>query len=265
MNIAFSSILILSTLIPGIIFRKTYYSEEFSKQYFKASFFGVLSSTLIPTIIFQIIFILIFSFKIDFEIILKILRGTIDESVIENIASYHWNILSYFLLLSIVSAFLGYLSKKIIRYTKFDRKIKIFRFQNSWHYILKGEIFDFPKANINLFNDEVEDIELIFIDALLEVNGQAIIYDGILVDYELSQNSSGLETISIKSAKRRCLTNDRIKNIDSSEYSTSNKDDYYPINGHLLVLKYSDLKNLNFTYYKLDNLSDTLYSHKKVS
>lgn len=264
MNIALSSILILLFLIPGITFRKTYYSEEFSKQYFKASFFGVLSSTLIPTIIFHIFFILIFSFRIDFEIILKILRGTIDESVIENIASYHWNILLYFFLLFTVSACLGYLSKKIIRYTKFDRKIKFFRFQNSWHYILKGEIFDFPKANINLFNDTVEDIELIFIDALMEVNGQGIIYDGILVDYELSQNSSGLETISIKSAKRRCLTKDRGKNTDS-EYIISNKDDYYPINGHVLVLKYSDLKNLNFTYYKLDNLVDSVYSLKKVS
>lgn len=264
MGIAFSTLLIRSTLIPGIIYRKTYYSEEFSKQYFKTSFFGVLSSTLIPSIIFQILFVFIFNSKIDFEIVHNVFLGKIDGRIINNITNNHWKILFYFIVLSVISALSGYLLKKIIRYYKLDRKLKFFRFHNSWHYILKGEIFDFPKANINLLNDEVEDIELIFIDALLEINNQAILYNGILVDYELNQNTSGLETISLKSTKRRCLSKDRTINTSNNQYN-SNTHDYYPIDGHILVLKYSDLKNLNFTYYKLNNLGNTTYSAQKVS
>ena len=239
MNIAFSTFLILSTLIPGIIYRKTYFSEEFSKQYFKTSFFEVLSSTLVPSIIFQLIFILFFYSGIDFEIIYKVFAGRIDSQVRSNLTEHRWSILFYLIGLSSLSAIAGYFLKKTIRYYKFDRKLKLFRFQNSWHYTLKGEIFDFPKANINLINDEVEDIELIFIDALIEVNGQAILYNGILVDYELNQ-TSGLETISLKSSKRRCFTNDKVNSTNSNNF-----DDYYSVDGHILVLKYIDLKNLN--------------------
>jgi hypothetical protein len=264
MDVAISSIIILSSLIPGIIFRKTYFSEEFSKQYFKSSFFGVLSSTFIPSIIFQILFLLLFSSNIDFEILIKIFQGKIDKPVIDNITKYNLKIFLYLGYLTVLPAFIGYLSKKIIRFFKLDRKLKFFRFQNSWHYILKGEIFDFPKANINLFNDKVENIELIFVDALVEVNGQGFIYDGILVDYELNQDTVGLETISLKSAKRRCISKDRTFDESTNNYE-NNTNDYYPISGHLLVLKYSDLKNLNLTYYKLIRLVDSNYSVEKVS
>ena len=74
-----------------------------------------------------------------------------------------------------------------MRNKKLDRTFKFFRFQNSWHYILKGELFDFPRAEIVLERDTVEDIELVFVDAVLEINGDAYLYDGILVDYELTR------------------------------------------------------------------------------
>ena len=90
---------------------------------------------------------------------------------------------------------------------------------------------------------------VVFIDAILEINGNAYLYDGILVDYELSSDG-GLETISITNAQRRKLFDD--SEISKNGKKKDNSSKYYPITGHILVLKYAELKNLNFTYYTLD-------------
>ncbi|MEW7279369.1 hypothetical protein ABW636_12315 [Aquimarina sp. 2201CG1-2-11] len=153
----------------------------------------------------------------------------------------------------ITSGLSGYLIKKGVRKYKLDRTFKFFRFQNSWHYILKGEFFDFPRADMVLEKDTVEDIEFVFIDAITEINGESFIYDGILVDYELS-NEGGLETISITNAQRRKLSDDSEISKNGKRKDNSNK--YYPISGHILVLKYCELKNLNFTYLTLDHKKD---------
>ena len=150
----------------------------------------------------------------------------------------------------IVSGLSGYLLKKHVRKNKLDRSFKFFRFQNSWHYILKGEFFDFPRADISLDRDTVEDIEFVFVDAILEINGESYLYDGILVDYELSNTGSGLETISLTNAQRRKISDD--SKISKKGKKKDNSKKYYAISGHILVLKYNETRNLNFTYFTLE-------------
>lgn len=70
----------------------------------------------------------------------------------------------------IVAGSVGYVSREIVRYFNLDRRRKIFRFQNHWHYILKGEFYDFPRANIALKHDTVREIEFVFVDALIETS-----------------------------------------------------------------------------------------------
>jgi len=81
------------------------------------------------------------------------------------------------------------------------------------------------------------------------------LYDGILVDYELNGNN-GLETISLTNAQRRKLDDDSIISKKGKKKDNSKK--YYPIGGHIIVLKYCELKNLNFTYLTLDDDGDSL-------
>lgn len=167
--------------------------------------------------------------------------------------------------LNLTAGYLGHLSKQIVRLRIWDRRRKVFRFQNSWHYILKGEFFDFPRAAYDLEVDKVEDIEMVFVDALVNTNDGTVIYDGILVDYELSSDG-GLETITFKESERRFLKNDSCEQkcecsqgevVDSAV--TGNKKNYYKIPGHLLILKYSEILNLNFTYYKITKDVDNNY------
>ncbi len=153
------------------------------------------------------------------------------------------------------SSVTGFYCKQIVRKYKWDRRYKYLRYQNSWHYILKGEFFDFPRADISLEKDEVEDIEFVFVDVIVQIGGESYLYDGLLVDYELSKDG-GLETLSIKNAQRRKLSHD--SEIGKEREKSDNSSNYYPIMGHILLLKYSEMKNLNFSYYRLDQTADVL-------
>lgn len=253
MSIALSTLVLFFLLIPGIIFRRFYYSEEFSREYFKESFFGVFISTIIPSLLFHFLWYFIAKLinqEVDLFILGDIVSQQPSKSSFYNIQDNSFKILIYNLSIFIVSGISGFLAKQTIRKNKLDRKFKFFRYNNSWHYILKGEFFDFPRADISLEKDTVEDIEFVFVDAIIEINGESYLYDGILVDYELSNVGSGLETISLTNAQRRKLNDDSAISKKGKKKDNSKK--YYPISGHILVLKYCELKNLNFSYLTLD-------------
>lgn len=88
-----------------------------------------------------------------------------------------------------------------------------------------------------------------FVDALMETNDGTFLYDGILVDYELSRDG-GLDSISLTEAQRRKLADDRGHREEGNQ---DENDPYYSIEGHILVLKYSEIKNLNLSYYVLES------------
>ncbi|MEM7484078.1 MAG: hypothetical protein AAF348_02615 [Bacteroidota bacterium] len=252
MSIALSTLVLFFLLIPGILFRRFYYTEEFSREYFKETFFAIFIATILPSLFFQFLWYFsakLVGFHVDLYTLGDIVSSNPSEASFQNLENSAVGVLVYNLSMFVVASFSGYLLKRQVRSRRWDRRFKFFRFQNSWHYILKGEFFDFPRTEIILEEDRVEDIEFVFIDAILEINGNAYLYDGILVDYELSSDG-GLETISITNAQRRKLFDD--SEISKNGKKKDNSSKYYPITGHILVLKYAELKNLNFTYYTLD-------------
>lgn len=252
MSIALSTLVLFFLLIPGVLFRRLYYTEEFSRQYFKETFSAVFIATIVPSLLFQVIWYFL-SKLIGFEVDLTILGDLVSrepkQGTFENIMLHSGSILWYNVSMFLVAGLSGYFLKKLVRSRHWDRSFKFFRFQNSWHYILKGEFFDFPRAQFTLVEDTVEDIEFVFVDAVVEIGGESYLYDGILVDYNLSHDG-GLETISLSNTKRRRLFDDSTINSTGKKEDNSNK--YYPITGHILVLKYSEIKNLNFKYLRLD-------------
>ncbi|UOY06520.1 hypothetical protein L0P88_21675 [Muricauda sp. SCSIO 64092] len=252
MNIALSTLVLFFFLIPGIVFRRFYYSEEFSREYFRETFFAVFIATILPSLFFQILWfylVKLFGENVDLFVFGDIVSAKPSRASFINIEQNAVKILIYNATMFITAGFTGFLTKQIVRNQKWDRTRKFFRFQNSWHYILKGEFFDFPRADITLERDTVEDIEFVFVDAVIEINNASYIYDGILVDYELSQDG-GLDTISLTNAQRRNLKDDA--EVSDEGKTKENLSNYYPIDGHILVLKYSEIKNLNFTYYTLE-------------
>ncbi len=244
MNLASGTILLFILFVfPALVFRRFYYSGEFSQQYFKSNAFQVFMVSIVPGFLFQSFYYLLISQfvegGIDLNFIVVLLGSGTGQEYFDTFETIKGNLLGlvlYNLSLWLLAGILGYLSRVFVRRLKLDRKYKFFRFQNIWHYVLRGEILDFPGNPGNADN-----MHLSVIDVLVDVDNKTIIYSGLLDDYHLTKESGGLDYIYLTDARKRYL-------------DESSKKDWEKINGRYLVVPFSKVINLNISYYSLESL-----------
>ena len=242
MSFAVSTLFLFLFILPGITFKRAYLSSVFSR---KLKFSGILDEVfwaLFPSIIMHIISFLLLSaastiFNFEFD-----LKRTLSIALFEqeNEAVYVDIFLAYLLYCTFVmtiSFFAGHASRKIIRILKFDRKFKLFRFTNDWHYLLSGEFLDFPEVP-----DHPEEVSFKLVNALSSVGSQQMIYIGELIHFTLS-DEGGLENIVLKDAKRRLLQDDLSENR------------YYEIPGRYISIPYKTIVNINIRYFYLEEVT----------
>jgi hypothetical protein len=262
MNIAVSTVVIFLFLVPGILFRKFYYSDEFSAQYFKESFLGIVLSSFLPSLVIQYIWSAFvqncLGQSIDLSVVFDLLASSpIKDETVQNIQKNGGRIFWYNTSMFVGASFGGWLSRFLIRSWKLDRRHALLRFKNHWHYILSGEFFDIPRSAFDLIEDEVVDIEVIYVDALVETKEGTVLYDGILVNHELTSGGDGLDYIVLRDVERRFLKDDsRSETLLQQDVRATEDSPYYSIPGHILILPYSSILNLNITYYRIEELSD---------
>lgn len=241
MNLAISTLVIFFLFIlPGLLFRRAYYSGVFSKQYFKSAPFQVFVSSIVPGVLFQLSFcyiVLQFIF-IDFGVVLNLLNPDLDYFRFE-IDILQRNLLSILLyqggLFLYVFVF-AKACKTVVRRFKLDRKFKELRFQNRWHYILSGEVLDFPE---NDGKGRAKDIFLTYIDIAINTGYKTILYIGFLADYHLTKEGVGLDYIHLRKVKRRDIDKISGKSFDGKEYT---------IPGDVFLIPFSNVINLNISY-----------------
>ncbi len=245
MEIAISSIVIIVLLLPGISFNKGFYSSKFSRQYLTNDFFSLLINTLLPSIAFYLLAFPIIYFIFDYYYDFKILLGLVssNDTLVENsiilIEKFIIQIFCFQFSINIIAFIIGICSRNLILKHSLDTKFPILRFNNIWHYFISGRFLEY---NNILQNDTPEDVDLTFVDALININDQTFIYTGILIDYELGKDGS-LELITITQVQRKLVTG-------------NDNGNYKDIRGNYLILKYSDLVNLNFTFIQFDESYD---------
>ena len=254
MNIALATLTLLVILYPGFLFRRFYFTEEFSREYFKQNVTDLIFSSILPG--FLIHFLGYFLFikgrtQIDVITIGTLLSGTSDADKVTHAFKAVYEkapfLIRYFTGVSLVGMTAGFLSKLTVRKLKLDRKIKLFRFQNEWHYIFSGEILDFPKVP-----GKADDIDCSYVDALVKTDEGTVIYTGLLTDYILTREG-GIDRIYLTSVKRRFLKDD-VKSQDISlEQKQKNEEDdrYYYLPGQFFIIPYNLVINLHITYYKI--------------
>ena len=242
MNIALTTISLFAILSPGIIFRRFYYTEEFSKEYFKQSYVDLFFSSFLPSAIIHLLgitIVQIIGYEVKVDTLAILLSGNDNPDSItrafSSITAEGTLITIYFTILAIVSACLGYLSKVLVRTYKLDRRYKLFRFQNEWHYFFTGEILDFPRVL-----GKSENISIRFVDVLVNTAEGSVIYIGILADYVLSKEG-GLDRIIIRDVKRRFLKDDG-----------KQPNPYYYLPGEFLTIESSKIENIHITYYTVE-------------
>jgi hypothetical protein len=239
---AVSTLFLFLFILPGITFKRAYLSSVFSR---KLKFSGILDEVfwaLFPSIIMHILsyfFLLAGSLAFDFNFDLKgILSAALLQQTNENYADIFVSYLLYCTFVMTVSFFAGHACRKIVRLSKFDRKFKLFRFTNDWHYLLSGEFLDFPEVP-----DHPEEVSFKLVNALTNVGSQQMIYIGELIHFTLS-DEGGLENIVLKDAKRRLLQDDLSENR------------YYDIPGRYITIPYKTIININIRYFYLEEVTD---------
>jgi hypothetical protein len=184
-------------------------------------------------------FLLAGSSAFDFNFDLKgVLSAALLQQTNENYADIFVSYLLYCTFVMTVSFFAGHACRKIVRLLKFDRKFKLFRFTNDWHYLLSGEFLDFPEVP-----DHPEEVSFKLVNALTNVGSQQMIYIGELIHFTLS-DEGGLENIVLKDAKRRLLQDDLSENR------------YYDIPGRYITIPYKTIININIRYFYLEEVTD---------
>lgn len=252
MNIAFTSILIFLILAPGFLFKISYNSSKLSIKDPNKNLINELTWSIIPSLFLHTIFIflieLISNYYIDFKILGNLILGITNAEKVEQSFSqlriFFYPILLYNLTIFFVSIILGYLARGLVRRNKWDRRLRFLRFSNKWHYIFTGECLDFPDVP-----DNFEEITNKIINVLCKANGKNILYTGEYFNYYIDSKGD-LEAIHLKNPIRRYLDDDN-----------SIKDPYYVIPSRYLVIPNSDILNINFRYFKVeevmfDNLTD---------
>lgn len=222
-------------------FRRGYYSKAFSKQYIKRTGLEIFISSLLPGVVIQIFYAwfvhYILRYNIDFASVVKITSSETEvfQKGTNALINDFSQVSMYFGSQIVLSWFTGYLGRFLIRKFKVDIKTKLFRYRNKWHYILEGEMVNFPENNLNK-NQQFEHVDTTWVDALIELDGKTVIYSGMVADYHLALKENNLEHIEIVSVIYREKASG-IKKV---------------VNSDTMVIPYSNVVNLNFTYLEDD-------------
>lgn len=263
MNIALATLTLLIILYPGFLFRRFYYTGEFSKEYFKQSITDLIFSSILPGFLLHFIgYFFFIKGRAEFDVITigTLLSGTSDSAKVtqafEAVYKHAPFVTRYFLGVSLLGMISGFMTLLVVRKTKLDRKFKMFRFQNEWYYIFSGEILDFPKVL-----GKAKEIDVCYIDVLTNTAEGTVLYTGLLEEYILSREG-GIDRIYLTDVKRRFFKNDIDTNDDlTKEESGVDNDHYYYMPGNLFVIPYNQIMNINVTYYNVtvsDEISEEI-------
>ena len=237
MSLILSSILLFVLFAPGITFRLGYLANKT----YQRTVIDDITWSILPALVLQYTGFLVVSkltqYEIKLDYVFYILTAITDIHLISEVSSNIKNnagsIFLYNLILTGAGATFGHFLRKLVRYSKFDRRYKALRFYNSWHYVLSGECLDFPNVP-----DKYEEISVKIVDILCDLSGEHYIYIGELFDYYLDDKGE-LKEIHLRYPMRRKLQDD-----DSSK-----EDRYYEIPSRFIIIPYKNIININIRYF----------------
>lgn len=263
MSITLGTLVILFFLIPGLIVRKSFFVLPFDKRYSEGKSITEFSYVLNFSFSIHYIGLMVLKYYYPnyyleflnfFDLIYTVIST--NNPVQKPISCTNLNVIIVTqFILWVVATLLGFFFNSIIRYFKWDRKYRSFRFGNSWYYYFSGEAIEFPDID-----GDAKEIDYVFVDVLLKAEGREILYIGVLSEYQLSENG-GLKSIALKGTKRRFMEDNNDSYISSDQKMELTEAEllskYYTIPSNLFIIPYNEnVLNINFRYFGDDVLDD---------
>lgn len=253
MNLAFTTLLVFITLFPGFFFQMGYHSGPFSKKYRRFSVYNNIAAAILPALIYHVssislINIISFLPDVSFKAIGTLLLGKDTELVVKTFeisVGGHFHFIALYIALSVaIGGIIGLILAKIVRAKNWDCKYPLLRFDNKWHYVMNGEILVWKEKNTdeekrleNLKRIRGKSFE-VSMECLVEVAGNAYIYEGIVSRYFL--NKEGLDRIHLNDCTRKPFPKTEEAYKENKENAVFLNDDF--------VLFRETIININIDY-----------------
>jgi hypothetical protein len=262
MSLIFGSVFLFILISPGLLFRFSYLQGTYAKLNFSVSAVEEIFWAVVPTFFLHIMSVLIIEsltgYAVRLDIVYQLLVG--EANNFEVIRHSLFQFLVYLTVVIALSILSGSIFRFAIRKLRLDFYLSFLRMGNEWHYLLSGEILNYPKKNTGLTSVKFlgkyflalrrpsKKIQWIQIDALMNSSEGDMIYSGILNEYYLSRDNR-LDRIYLSEVYRRKLKADLALDEEESELVQHLDDRYYSMPGDLFVIQYQQVLNLNITYY----------------
>lgn len=265
-------LIIILVYLPGYLFRKFYFSGEFTKQFsIKEWARNIGVNSFLGLFIHALVFIVIHIwFDESFEescnhffnnpnynlTAENILKGNINYFILNKNDGYF--LISYFTAISLFSIPFAYLIYQIVRLAKLDRKFSLFRFNNYWNYYFRGEIIDFKDFK---YLKEIKSGKYWYTECDIvtqTLSGEKKMISGIIRQYTIDE-SGKLQNIYLSHAKKWSSREPDPENIeDFKNLNSKNRVSYQKsIEGDCFIVPYSTILELNLNYRMVQKLQIT--------
>lgn len=238
MSLGVYSIFFFLISLPGLLFRRIYYSGEFAKQYTPKNLVLAIFYSMIIGIVVLYCSGLIYNQSVSSFFKWNTISSETCKNILEELYKKPSSLNSidllfdelfvkkilFFLLIivstSIVSSSFIYI---LVRTFKLDKRISFLRFSNHWYYYLRGEFLQFKQ-----FKTKYKSIELVLADILVNTSdGNNILYTGNVSQYEIDKQTNSLDSIYLSDAQKKV------------------GNDVSDINSTCLVIPYKNVLNIN--------------------
>ena|SRR5690606_7029053 len=249
---------IIFIIVPGLIFKRFFYQNNPQKSSGVGNFADRIISSIFFGVLVQIVTVLIFTtglnklYGYDYLDYNRRLLNIHSELVTNSLPIISFKQLKFLFLELISSLMVGAVSGLVcfnfIRKFNLDVMFPVLRFDSDWKYIFRDEkrLFDHDTADKYRVFDSAQ------IDVLVkESSGDSFLYCGILNDYKVNKDGT-LENISLLDTKRYT------KKKDTSGVNIKQ------IPGHLVVIPYCNVLNMNITYFYRSKSSKNKYVESVV-
>jgi hypothetical protein len=274
-NLVFQALVVTALALPGLIFRVAYNKGTWnypvgrlgppSDQIIQGLIHALWINGLWIGLVGLIRTIVHGPFRpIDFRAVASILLNQYgkDQQALEPtlaaIGSSPVSILVYVLGLYAFSGLLGLGLHVLVRRTRLDRRMAWpFRFENDWHYLLRGEILDFPPhrgSSRPLRKPKItsDDVLGTVVAAVVDLKDRSVLYLGFLVDFYFDHHGN-LDRILLEEVRRRDLGSDAsTAALPPPIFDLDQR--YFVLRGHYFVLRMEEIKTLNVDYITRDDL-----------
>lgn len=249
MNWAFSAVLFVLLILPGLSFRIAYLSSPYGRTKVSTSLADEIVFALIPALILQTAVILLWNTVFSSwgswvaspaTALMLLSPDKAPEELLQQVNAYFFLFVGHTLLVVGLGAGAGYGFRKLVRSRRWDERRHWLRSENKWYYVFKTD--DIMRAN-----------GITIVDALVKTSEGDVIYTGTLREFNPERNDK-LEGIYIDTVSRRLLKNDVSSTEGPYARTHQTRNNYYHIPGKSFYIPMANIVNLNIWYFQLKEI-----------